>query len=73
MHRTPEQRRAKLVALGYAPEAVAALAMGSNGPRTWWPGKRWDADPAPHRDEYESERLGAAELGVGRFHDGRGL
>lgn len=30
-------------------------------------------DDEQPRDEYADERLGARELGVGRFHDGRGL
>lgn len=27
----------------------------------------------PHAPEYEDERFTAAQLGVGRFYDGRGL
>ncbi len=71
MHRTPEQRRAKLIALGHDPARVAALAMDPNGPRHVR--IRALAAVEPFCDEYADERLGARELGVGRFHDGRGL
>jgi hypothetical protein len=70
---TPEQRRAKLIALGHDPEKVAALPMSETGPRFYVPGKRHEPDTKGWSEEYAGERLTAAQLGVGRFHDGRGL
>lgn len=35
--------------------------------------RTWSAGTSQRRDEYDSERLDASQLGVGRFHDGRGL
>jgi hypothetical protein len=71
MHRTPEQRRERLIALGKDPARVAALAMDPDGPRIVR--IRAFETAEPYAPEYESERLTAAQLGVGRFHDGRGL
>lgn len=59
MHRTPQDIDALIA-------ATVANAERYYTP----PGLRDDATDHPAEHEYQSERLGARELGVGRFNDG---
>lgn len=71
MPRTLKQRHAFLIAKGYPADAVNAYIASLK--------RRAELRMAsgdgcgPYLHEYEDERPGARELGVGRYHDGRGL